>query len=51
MSEIVPIDIEEYEWFREEKIKTILRERVQNNYKLKPSKDITKEDLSNKDLS
>jgi hypothetical protein len=51
LNEVVPIDNEEYEWHKEDKLKTILRERVSANYKLKPSKDITKEDLINKDLS
>lgn len=51
LAEIVPIDIEEYECHKEDKLKNLLRERVHVNYKLMPSKDFTREDLVNKDLT
>lgn len=50
LAEIVPIDSEEYECHKEDKLKNLLRERVSANYKLKPSRDFTREDLVNKEL-
>jgi hypothetical protein len=49
LCDLVPIDIDEYDCYKDEKVNKLMRERVAAQFK--HSKEITRNDLINKELS